>query len=394
MVSPHPFRNVQTISKVLYEGLSATDICTCHVLNLQLDGILPGFKDTHAVTCAGAAEKSFQFVVTKKLQTGTGATVWEKCPVECTQLTVRSAAQSTTDDTVIKVPGSQVKGKGRIRFAIDEPDAPLHPQRGPPKPMPPRQAHIHAIRSLCALIAQPSYSFKPADPLGIIQGVEERNSAVKYKHYVYSDTTTAPVTFQTSLSELLPEITQTERLRLATALAQSLLSFGSYETSWFRERWRTKDIVFFVNEIPESSTTLNPCISPFFPSQGKGKAIADHTNAQTQGWARNEHLFSLALVLTEIGLRKKIPNSNAATGRPTIDTLFAEYVDAKSVVESDALKLEMGPKYAKIVKKCFHCDFGTGEGDFSNEELQGNFYRDVVCELENCYRVFTGDLDT
>jgi hypothetical protein len=42
----------------------------------------------------------------------------------------------------------------------------------------------------------------------------------------------------------------------------------------------------------------------------------------------------------------------------------------------------MGLAYPKIIKKCLGCDFGLGETDMDNEDLQRKFLEDVVAELQ------------
>jgi hypothetical protein len=394
----HPCQNIQEISKVLYDGLGCTDICTCHVVNLQLDANLVRNNGSEIVTSASVVENSFQFVVTKVNQIEDQFP--ENCQVECTQLTVHSEVQATGVARDTKMSIAKVTGKSRVRFTIDERDTPLHQQRGPPTlfdtaTIPSTQNELRAIRSLCSLLTQPFA--KSMDPLGIIPSVGELASATTYRHLVYSDLTTTPVAFQTSLDEQLPKMRQEERLRLALALAYSLLNFGSYETSWFRERWRSKDIIFFSDAISHPPATLHPYISPKFPCQGKGKETTQHADVRKKlslGLARNEQLFSLALVLIEIGLRGKIMDiDDDPTGGGQCRTAdpFAEYIKAKHVVESGLLASEMGADYGRVVKQCLFCDFGIGEADFTKVDLQRLFYRDVVCELEKCYKKFRGE---
>jgi len=42
----------------------------------------------------------------------------------------------------------------------------------------------------------------------------------------------------------------------------------------------------------------------------------------------------------------------------------------------------MGLTYHKIIKRCLGCDFGQGETDLDNEDLQRRFLEDVVSELQ------------
>ena len=41
----------------------------------------------------------------------------------------------------------------------------------------------------------------------------------------------------------------------------------------------------------------------------------------------------------------------------------------------------MGLTYPKVIKKCLGCDFGLGETDLDNEDLQRVFLEDVVTTL-------------
>jgi hypothetical protein len=43
---------------------------------------------------------------------------------------------------------------------------------------------------------------------------------------------------------------------------------------------------------------------------------------------------------------------------------------------------QLGLTYPKIIKKCLGCDFGLGETDMDNEDLQRRFLEDVVAGLQ------------
>jgi len=405
VISPSSnFRNVREISKVLYEGLSATNICSCHVVNLQLDGHSQrsgGTDGQGKLVQSSCFENSFRFLITKSLQPS--EIHQGQCKVECTQLTVRSELQLAQACKLPKDSEDQKasisKGKSGVRFAIDEPDTKLHQKREPPdNPAFIFQHEMRAINSLCSLLAQPNpLCQRPMECLGIIKSVEAFMSAATYRHLVYSGSNATPTSFQTSLEDILPKrqlFPHEERLRLAMTLSYALLNFGSYETSWFRDHWRSKDVKFFLTQTTaDPDVTLSPYITPSFLSQ---KAIVQHSNgkaAMAVGLARNEKLFSFALILTEIGLGGKLFDIDDPTGsvRGPTDDPFVEYLKAKNIVESRILGREMGLAYAKIVKQCFFCDFGViGEADFSEEKLQAAFYDHVVCELERCLQKFRG----
>ena len=47
----------------------------------------------------------------------------------------------------------------------------------------------------------------------------------------------------------------------------------------------------------------------------------------------------------------------------------------------------MGLTYSKIIKNCLGCDFGLGETDLDNEDLQRRFLEDVVLGLQQLKEV-------
>lgn len=58
-----------------------------------------------------------------------------------------------------------------------------------------------------------------------------------------------------------------------------------------------------------------------------------------------------------------------------------DYDAAERLAQGPGLRNRMGPRFATIVRKCLSCDFGLGENDLSNEQLQGVFFVDVIVAL-------------
>lgn len=50
----------------------------------------------------------------------------------------------------------------------------------------------------------------------------------------------------------------------------------------------------------------------------------------------------------------------------------------------------MGTRYANVVRRCFVCNFGVNEYEFSKRNLQEVFYEQVVCELKKYLQEFQG----
>lgn len=94
--------------------------------------------------------------------------------------------------------------------------------------------------------------------------------------------------------------------------------------------------------------------------------------------ARNELLFNFGILMLEIGY-----------GRPwhelkdAVTAAHGELSDYKTAEKlAGQLVNQLGLTYSKIVKKCLGCDFGLGETDLENENLQRRFLEDVVAGLQ------------
>lgn len=59
-----------------------------------------------------------------------------------------------------------------------------------------------------------------------------------------------------------------------------------------------------------------------------------------------------------------------------------EFLEAKHLAMNVMLSSNMGCSYHRIVQKCLLYNFGCGTG-FDTLHLQEQFFRDVVCELED-----------
>lgn len=77
----------------------------------------------------------------------------------------------------------------------------------------------------------------------------------------------------------------------------------------------------------------------------------------------------------------------AARSQPTAAAVRGaeQQLSDYSVAEKLARLLidQMGLAYHKIIRKCLGCDFGLGETDLDNENLQRRFQEDVVLGLQH-----------
>ncbi|KAK3368946.1 hypothetical protein B0T24DRAFT_707144 [Lasiosphaeria ovina] len=128
---------------------------------------------------------------------------------------------------------------------------------------------------------------------------------------------------------------------LAGSLAHAVLQYHS--TPWLPGTWKSHDQQQRADPRQMHTHTLLP--TPV--DSTTNPAMRESLSA---GTARNEMLFHLGVVLLE-------------------------------------LRDRMGLKYCRIVHKCLACDFGLGEDNFADADLQGAFLVDVVVALERAEQV-------
>ncbi|RYP03128.1 hypothetical protein DL765_010584 [Monosporascus sp. GIB2] len=95
--------------------------------------------------------------------------------------------------------------------------------------------------------------------------------------------------------------------------------------------------------------------------------------------ARNKLLFNYGILLLEIGFGRPWHQLKQTVAR-TAEGGLSDYRAAEKLAQ--LLVRQMGLAYPKIIKKCLGCDFGLGETDLDNEDLQRRFVDDVVLGLQ------------
>jgi len=398
-----PYENKRDSSKTLYDKLSTTNMCSCHThahqVNFQLDSSMSQQSDIESTSVFDA---KFCLLFTKIPDLN------NKCRVECNQLTVQSELQ---------YPGRKRSGKHgkpeeyRVKrkkppqkhtivtttttttTTTTSPTCRLYPENA-----------IPFENSLCSFLAQANHN--PQDLSVFTQTPERGTFSSKYRHVIYSGHYSVPAVL-TTLEDLLSShsgrqvLSMTERLRIALAISLSLLQDGSHEVSWFRNRWRSKDILFYLPEnkaMLAFDSCLNPYMRPTFPPPNNDNAntqrpnVSPNPTAMSQSLARNEHLYSLAIVLLEIAMEEKLTNIDYLPDLKEVptDVGYAEYIKCKAIVQSTMIKERMGTIYARLVTRCLFCDFGqrNPEVDFTQNELQDLYYDNVVRELARILAFF------
>jgi len=212
-----------------------------------------------------------------------------------------------------------------------------------------------------------------------------------YRHVLYRAERPCSAS-RISLSEVIKLVNSTStkksfawpiqrRYSLAYMLALSMLCCSS---SWFKENWRSEDIILVTEQQEIGDDTIK---SPHVT------AAPRHSRLESgMSLARSERLFSLAVALIEIGYGESLRNLYSETEVGTYGGLkmqwdyVKEYFGAKKL--STLVSAEMGGRYARVVRKCLECNFGIDEKDLDCLAMQEAFYEGVVCELEACVKAF------
>lgn len=179
---------------------------------------------------------------------------------------------------------------------------------------------------------------------------------------------------------VLRPLSPLDSVSIAASLATSVLQF--YSTPWLPTSWSSEDVTFFrmVGSVTDTFDTLHLSI-PLEQKVDRGKGVQREGTTCGGSPPRNELLFQLGVVLLETGLARPwatIRRAVMETNR--VEEGAADYEIADHLAQTD-LRRYIGRQYSTIVRKCLGCDFGLGECNFDDEELQTVFNRDVVHSL-------------
>lgn len=184
-----------------------------------------------------------------------------------------------------------------------------------------------------------------------------------------------------------PILLHYERLRLARQLSTAVLQFRS--TPWLANSWNSNEILVSTTE-PSTTTNdttmtsfnepfLSACIRNPYDTPVRSNTLPSRT------LIRNQLLFRLGVMLLEIAFQKPLYEMKETTDADGQDDSNADFwaVDRLRHQVSACL----APRYAEVVRKCIHCDFGK-DFDLTATKLQEAFYQDVVCELKRLEDLF------
>jgi len=240
--------------------------------------------------------------------------------------------------------------------------------------------------------------YGPKTPVNKYIGYFEKSGPYKHLIYFAPPITTSTSRKSFSLTQIIhttssnPDVDkflQHERLRLARQLSSAVLQF--HETPLLKDSWRSDDVVFFGKDAL-STTLASPHLNvqvgkPHKHALKAGAESSTTSKHDTLPYVRNPYLFGLGVILIELARQAPLSTFREECEVPdSYEDRFSDYVIADRV--SKSLSRSLGPKYAKVVRKCLGCDFGEGTTDLNDPGLQAAFHRDVVCELERLEREF------
>ncbi|KAG7286688.1 hypothetical protein NEMBOFW57_008999 [Staphylotrichum longicolle] len=161
---------------------------------------------------------------------------------------------------------------------------------------------------------------------------------------------------------------------LATSLSSAVLQYHS--TPWLPDIWQSSHVRFYgTSHLLQSAEELLSS-SPHFEVEfsksnlkGKGHDLTACARA-TGVVARNKILFHFGIILLELGYSRPWAQLVESVGNTLPLGGQSEYDVAEKLSRGYPLLNKMGPKFPIIVRKCLGCDFGTGESDLQNENLQ------------------------
>ncbi|CAO2648716.1 Nn.00g096650.m01.CDS01 [Neocucurbitaria sp. VM-36] len=177
--------------------------------------------------------------------------------------------------------------------------------------------------------------------------------------------------------------------QLALRISMGVLQF--HNTAWLPPTWKLQDVSVFGSQLsPATLKTLH--LSTRFESMPQAqRAVAGAPSTPTSNidtltpvdacckricpGIYNETLFSLGIALLEIAHWQ----SFTTLSQDDPDDFYA----AHRLVRGPP---PLGPKYRKIVERCLRCDFGAGNENLEDSDLQHAVWSKVVYPLEALIR--------
>jgi hypothetical protein len=169
-----------------------------------------------------------------------------------------------------------------------------------------------------------------------------------------------------------------DRVRLARLLATAVLQF--HATPWLKHTLCSKD-VFFHSVDSNLLKTISVRNEVYLNTaiRGPDRPVLRGSPFRSPPRVRNKQLFALGVILIELAYEAPLHSLQKPTDVASHDDQNTDYYIADRVRLTVSSML--GPTYADLIRKCIHCDFGSGD-DLEDPALQESFYVEVVQGLE------------
>jgi len=315
----------------------------------------------------------------------------ESAPSDAHQEQPLQEPSATLQNTLQKMGAT-----GRVRFALSASVvATSTTKNSPSKPQPSAgpQLDLCTIGRLCRYFRQLQSQVGSEPCIGFLEQTKT------FKHFVYRNPSPHhPVDDLKSISlkqilhsaaEKKREDDWIEKLRLARLLALAVLRF--HHTPWLPDSWSSSDVRFIGKDAFSEQDKLphSPCLNAQLSSTAPNNRQITHSSSNASSLATNEMLFSLGVVLIELGHDAPFESLSQGGGLQIgTNKQVADFIAARRLGESVHRKLNR--TYGRLVEKCLNCNFGVAT-KLDDTELQGAVVVHVVNQLDLCldqYRAF------
>ncbi|KAK5630118.1 hypothetical protein RRF57_005833 [Xylaria bambusicola] len=188
-------------------------------------------------------------------------------------------------------------------------------------------------------------------------------------------------------------LSRKERLGIAAAAVWAVLVLCG--TPWLDERPLGKeDIVLLVDTPMQGNSFERPKTCPSllytFHSRENRPNISSpisHSDSYQDNQIRHKTLFSLGVLLIELGLNKtfnQLRADNRTEAQSCGRSMLEDYEIANQVIQREELELEIGDSYAHAVQRCIQCHFLGREStqNFSHAGFRKQFFTGVVAPVQ------------
>ena len=195
---------------------------------------------------------------------------------------------------------------------------------------------------------------------------------------------TRPLPSRASAGSL--HLSRAERLELALTISSSVLQLNG--TPWLRQSLTKHDILLLADDGTDSQRRafVFAAFSATGPTNSfKSKAFL--------GLPRNETLFALSILLTELCLGQSFESLRSEEDpldRNGNSNILTDMSTATRSLED--VYREAGNRYGDAVRRCIHCDFNQRNTSLEDDSFRQAVYDGVVVPLQEIVKDFNKEL--